>query len=212
VVRHARIRGGDSSLARAARAHRPRTHGGAGGASNAVSLGCTRGAWHIHLRDDSTPRELLAPTVGFETAVGSNIPRGVLTTATEQIADWFDGAFLVRTTRRSESGLWEHAEHDMQDRNKASKVIRDMEKLPRTSELLDAVNLYPQLANAGDVGTPNLWPLPIQREVLKLYARRRFAGFAWLYARVRSRAGFTGGASLRNYRISTTSRLPVIRR
>jgi hypothetical protein len=52
------------------------------------------------------------------------------------------------------------------------------------------------LANAGDVGTPALWPLPIQQEILKAYERRRLAGFAWIYARVRSRSGFIGGFSV----------------
>jgi transcriptional regulator with XRE-family HTH domain len=119
----------------------------------------------------------------------------VLTTAGEQIADWFDGAVLVHTSRRSRSGLWEsQAVDDKQDRNDASKVIREMEdQVLATSEAIDALNLYPSLANAGDTGTPELQPLPVQREVLKLYARRRLTGFTFLKARVRSRTGLIAG-------------------
>jgi hypothetical protein len=62
-----------------------------------------------------------------------------------------------------------------------------------TSEAIDALNLYPRLANAGDTGTPELQPLPIQREVLKLYERRRLAGFTFVKARVRARTGLIAG-------------------
>jgi transcriptional regulator with XRE-family HTH domain len=119
----------------------------------------------------------------------------VLTTATEQINDWFDGAVLVHTSHRRRSGVWESQPvDDKQDRNNASKLIREMEDqvLP-TSEAIDALNLYPRLANAGDTGTPELQPLPVQQEVLKLYARRRLTGFTFVKARVRSRTGMIAG-------------------
>jgi hypothetical protein len=118
----------------------------------------------------------------------------VLTTASEQIADWFEGAALVHTSRRRESGVWEsQTVDDKQERNDASMVIRELEDevLP-TSEAIDALFLYPRLANAGDVGTPELQPLPVQREVTKLFARRRLTGFTFIKARVRSRTGFVG--------------------
>jgi len=51
------------------------------------------------------------------------------------------------------------------------------------------MNLYPRLAHAGDTGTPELQPLPLQREVLKLYALRRLRGFTFVKSRVRSRTG-----------------------
>jgi transcriptional regulator with XRE-family HTH domain len=119
----------------------------------------------------------------------------VLTTASEQIADWFDSAVLVHTSHRRKSGLWEsRGVDDKQDRNNASKVIREMEdEVLSTPEAIDALNLYPRLVNAGDIGTPELQPLPVQREVLKLYARRRMAGFTFVKARVRSRTGLIAG-------------------
>jgi hypothetical protein len=119
----------------------------------------------------------------------------ILTTAGEHIADWFEGA-LVHAARRRESGLWEcHAVDDEHEWNEASKVIRDVEDL-LAPESRAALNLYPRLPNAGDVGTPALWPLPIQQHVLNTCDRRRFPGFAWIYARVRSRTGFIGGFSV----------------
>jgi hypothetical protein len=119
----------------------------------------------------------------------------VLTTASEQISDWFDDAMLVHTSHRRKSGLWEClALDDKQERNNASKVIRAMEdEILPTPEAIDALNLYPWLANAGDTGTPEFQPLPIQREVLKLYERRRLAGFTFVKARVRARTGLIAG-------------------
>jgi transcriptional regulator with XRE-family HTH domain len=118
----------------------------------------------------------------------------ILTTAREQIADWFDRALLVRSTRRRESGLWEHRSVDeRQDRNNAAKVVRDMKYLLPTPQLQGALNLYPQLPNAGDLGTTALHPLPLQQAMLQLYSRYRVDGFAWSYARVRSRSGVIGG-------------------
>src|SRR6202011_4830523 len=76
----------------------------------------------------------------------------ILTTASEQIADWFDGALIVSPTRRRESGLWEcQPVVDKPDRNDAVKVIRDVKDLLPTPELHAAFHLYPQLPNAGDV-------------------------------------------------------------
>lgn len=120
----------------------------------------------------------------------------VLTTAGEQIGDWFDGALLVSSTRRRHAELWESRFlDDKQERNTVSKVIGDVKDLLPTlaSCSPDALGLYPRLAHAGDVGSPDLWPVAIQREMLKACARRRVAGLAGLYARVRSRTGFIGG-------------------
>jgi transcriptional regulator with XRE-family HTH domain len=123
----------------------------------------------------------------------------VLTTASEQIADQFDGALLVRSTRRCESGLWEHRSvDDRQDRNNAAKVIRDVKDLRPTPEFHSALNYHGQLTNAGDIGSADLWPLALQREILEVYARHRVAGFVGVYARVRSRTGFTGGLYIVN--------------
>jgi transcriptional regulator with XRE-family HTH domain len=116
----------------------------------------------------------------------------ILTTATEQLGGWFDGALLVSTTRRRASGLWEYPVDEQQGRNDAAKVVAEMEKFP-TPELQAALQLYPRLPNPGDIGTPDLWPPPVQRTILRIYARWRLAGLAWLYARLRSRAGFIGG-------------------
>lgn len=114
----------------------------------------------------------------------------VLSTTSEQIADWFGSAVLVGSSRRRESGVWEfQAVDDKQGRNNASKIIRETTDLLPTSQSIDAANLYPQLANAGDVGSEELHPLPVQREMLKLYASRRLSGFAFIKVRVRSRAG-----------------------
>jgi transcriptional regulator with XRE-family HTH domain len=119
---------------------------------------------------------------------------GVLSIASEQLAEWFDGAVLVHSSRRRESGLWEHrGVDDKQERTNAAKVVRDMKDRLATTEQRAALNFQTQLTNAGDIATPDLWPLSVQREVLKVYERHRVAGFAWCYARVQSRNGFIGG-------------------
>jgi transcriptional regulator with XRE-family HTH domain len=121
----------------------------------------------------------------------------VLMTASEQIAEWFDDALLVRSTQRCESGLWEtRCAGDKQEGNKAAEVMLELERrLLRTTGSLDASHLYPRLANAGDLATPYLYPLPLQREILAVFARRRLAPYARLGARVRSRTGLIAGLS-----------------
>jgi transcriptional regulator with XRE-family HTH domain len=130
----------------------------------------------------------------------------VFTTASEHIAGWFDDAVQVQSALRRDSAPWEHRPFDnKQDRNVVAKVVNDMKEvlltsesgemkeLLRTSTLSDALNLHPALANAGDIGTPALWPLAVQREMPKVYARHRVGGFSGRYARIRSRSGFIGG-------------------
>jgi transcriptional regulator with XRE-family HTH domain len=119
----------------------------------------------------------------------------VLSTASEQIAGWFDGCVLIHTSRRREAGLWEaQAVDDKHDRSSAWAILRELEgKVLTTPQEIDALNLYPQLANPGDTGTPELHPLPIQREHLKAFARRRIAGFTFIRGRVRSRSGLVAG-------------------
>jgi transcriptional regulator with XRE-family HTH domain len=119
----------------------------------------------------------------------------VISVASEQIADWFDSAALVHSSRRRLSGLWDsQAVDDKQDQSNASKLIRELEDhvLP-TSADIDALNLYPRLENAGDIGTPELQPLRVQRQVRKMLACRHLAGFTFLKARVRSRSGLIAG-------------------
>lgn len=149
----------------------------------------------MRLRDDS-----IAALEGFSRLrslskrlfVATSI-EDVLAIASEHIAEWFDDAFLVRSTRRHESGLWESRSVDeKQDRNKVAKAMGEFEDgVLHTMGSRDASNLYSRLA-AGDVGTPDLWPLAVQREAQKAWAHHRVAGLAGLYVRVRSRAGFTG--------------------
>jgi transcriptional regulator with XRE-family HTH domain len=119
----------------------------------------------------------------------------VLTTTSEQLGDWFEDALLVGSSRRSETGLWEHRSvDDRQDRNKAAKALGELAgHVLRTTGSKDAIHLYPRLGNAGDVATPDLLPHALQREVRVVYAHHRVAGFVWVCARVRSRSGFIGG-------------------
>jgi hypothetical protein len=134
----------------------------------------------IQLRDDSTAvleafSRLKSLTKPLWTATSIE---DVLTTASEQIADWFDGALLVSSTRRREPGVWDdQVVDDKHVRNEPSNVIRDMTNHLPTSEY-DALDFYPRLANAGDVGTPDLYPPQLQRDILNVYARHRVAGFA----------------------------------
>jgi transcriptional regulator with XRE-family HTH domain len=134
----------------------------------------------------------------------------ILMTTREQIADWFDRPLLVSSVRRRTSDRcddpWEQRSvDDKQDRNKPAKALKDLRDLLLTSEseemknliarpaLLDAMNFHPALANAGDFARPDLWPLPLQRELFAIYARRRVPEYAGLYVRVRSRSGLIGG-------------------
>jgi transcriptional regulator with XRE-family HTH domain len=116
----------------------------------------------------------------------------ILTTGCERLDDWFDGALLIRTTRRTASGLWENPLNEEPGRNDAAKVIEDIRQLP--PELQTAIQTFPRLLNPGDIGTPETtWTSPLQRAIQRIYARRRLAGFAWICVRVRSRTGFIGG-------------------
>jgi hypothetical protein len=94
---------------------------------------------------------------------------------------------------------------DKQERNNVSKTVLNTREVLLTSEsfvvkdllvtsaLFDTLNYHVQLANPGDVGSPDLWPLPLRREMLTARARHRFGVYAWRYSRVRLRTGFTGG-------------------
>lgn len=114
----------------------------------------------------------------------------ILTMTSEHIADWFDEAVLVSSSRRHESGPWElSVVEGNRYRNNVSTVIRESRSLGFTSEELDGLNLYPQLTNAGDLGTPDLHPTRIRRDLLNLYGRLRIAPHAVLASRVRSRTG-----------------------
>jgi transcriptional regulator with XRE-family HTH domain len=115
----------------------------------------------------------------------------VFTAAREDIANWFDGAVVIETSSRRESGVWEcQAVDDKQDRNNASKVIRELgERVLPTLESIDAVYLYPQLEAAGDTGTEDLLPHLVREELQKAYLRRALPGLAFACARVRSRTG-----------------------
>lgn len=130
----------------------------------------------------------------------------VLMTASEQVANWFDGALLVRPARRRESASWDgQALDDRQDQNRVSKAMRNTRELLATSQspfvqdllrrsaLFDTVNYLAQVPNAGDLGSLELWPLPLRRELLKGDPRHHICAFDCRYARVRSRNGFIGG-------------------
>jgi transcriptional regulator with XRE-family HTH domain len=154
----------------------------------------------VQLRDDSiavlegfSRLRLLSKRLFEATSI-----EDVLTTASEQIADWFDSVVLVQASRRRESGLWEsRAVDDKQDRNNASNIIRELkDHVLSTSQDIDAVYLYPQLTSAGDTGTPDRLPHAVQREVRKLCARWRLPGFTFVKARVRSRTGLIGCFSI----------------
>lgn len=116
----------------------------------------------------------------------------VLTTAGGQIADWFDGA-VIHTASRLESGLWDC--HIANEDHKPSKVIAELTDVV-APESREALNLYPYLVNAGDVGTPALWPRRLQQDVLKFYGHWGIDELAWIYVRIRSRTGFIGGFSV----------------
>jgi transcriptional regulator with XRE-family HTH domain len=126
---------------------------------------------------------------------GATCVQDVLTMASEDIATWFDGAVLIETSHRRDLGVWQsQAVDDKQDRNNASKVIKELEAaLLRTPGEIDGMYLYPRLTSAGDTGTVDLLPDAVRREASKIYARRRLAGFTFVKARVRSRTGFIGG-------------------
>jgi transcriptional regulator with XRE-family HTH domain len=118
----------------------------------------------------------------------------VLTTSREHMAGWFDSALFVRSSLRHGAGVWESRAADRKrTRNTALKDIREVSELLESSASSDALWFYPRLSNAGEVGTPDLYPLPLQRERLELYARRRLPAFTFAKARVRSRTGLIGG-------------------
>jgi transcriptional regulator with XRE-family HTH domain len=167
----------------------------------------------VRLRDDSiAAREAFSQLRSLSKRLwAATSIEDVLTTASEQLADWFDDALLVRATRRYESGLWKCQAVD-DARNTVSKAVLEtaevllssesfaVKELLVTSALFDTLNYHAQLPNAGDVGSPDLWPLPLRRELLAENACHRFGVFAWRYARVRSRTGFTAGFAIAHER------------
>jgi transcriptional regulator with XRE-family HTH domain len=119
----------------------------------------------------------------------------ILRMTSEYVAEWFTSPVLVRTSRRHEPGVWEsHAIDDKQERSDASKVLRELEdEILSTPHERDGLNLYPQLQQAGEIGTPTLVPHEVQREFIRVFARRRLPGFTFINARVRSRSGIIAG-------------------
>lgn len=153
--------------------------------------------WRLHLRRDSVAVveafsrvRLMTKRLWTATSVDD-----ILTTANEQVAGWFDDALEVREARRDDSGLWQcRSADEKQDRRKAAKAIAEIRRnVAQMTGSRDAIHVYSRSANAGDVGTPEIWPRLIQRESIKIYARYRVPGFAWCYARIRSRTDFIGG-------------------
>jgi transcriptional regulator with XRE-family HTH domain len=150
----------------------------------------------VHLRDDSIAAfEAFSRLRSFSKRLwAATSIDDVVTTASEQIAEWFDGALVVGAGSPCESGLWDcRSVDDKQDRTAAARVFEEVKDLLATPQLHAVIHLTAELANAGDVGTPDLWPPPIQHEMVKACERRHVAGFAGLYGRVRSRSGFIGG-------------------
>jgi transcriptional regulator with XRE-family HTH domain len=126
-------------------------------------------------------------------------PEELFTAASEKIADWFDGLFLVGASTRSESGRWKlQAGLDKPPVTRVSEAVAHLEaveSLFSTSAELDALYLYPQLIDAGDTGTLHeLQPLPVQRVILKQSWCQ--TAFTVVMARVRSRSGLVGGFSV----------------
>jgi transcriptional regulator with XRE-family HTH domain len=153
--------------------------------------------WRMRPREDSTAvleafsrLRSLAKPLWAATSI-----EDVLTTTSEQIAEWFNGALLVGSSRRSETGVWEHRSvDDREDRNHAAKALRELAgHVLRTTGSKDDFHLYPRMGHAGDIATPDLLSLALQRDVREVYTRHRVGGFAWVCARVRSRSGFSGG-------------------
>jgi transcriptional regulator with XRE-family HTH domain len=124
----------------------------------------------------------------------------IFTTASEEMADWFGDVLLICTSARRDSGVWEcQAVQGMSPQTnplKAISLLDNLERLFSTSQEVDALHLYPQLPNAGDTGSGELHPLPLQRAVLKYYERRRLPRLSFVNARVRTRDGFIGGFSI----------------
>jgi transcriptional regulator with XRE-family HTH domain len=121
----------------------------------------------------------------------------ILAAASEQISTWFDSALLVHATRRHDSGLWERRlVDDAQGRRDAWKVIRDLEELFPTQESIDAINLFPRLSSAGEIGSADYLPYAVRRNFLKLCARRRVGAFTFIKTRVRSRTDTIAGLGI----------------
>lgn len=163
---------------------------------------------HVALRDDSVAAleafsrlRTLSKRLWTATSIDD-----VLTTAIEQIATSFDGVLLVAANRRHEGVPWTgQTLNNGRAGNNATKILRDVkaallesgsaqeQELVLSEALYDAVNLYPRLEQAGDIGTPDLWPSSLRQEMVKVCARHRVGGFAGRYVRVRTRSGLIGG-------------------
>jgi transcriptional regulator with XRE-family HTH domain len=122
----------------------------------------------------------------------------ILASVHEQIADWFDRPLYIHTARRRDWGMWEtQPVDDKQERSAFAQLVREAERiLCAAPDLWDAANLYPQLPDAGDVGTDELQPPTVKREVARVCTEWNLAGYAFLKARVRSRTGIISSISI----------------
>lgn len=118
-----------------------------------------------------------------------------LTMAREDVPGWFDGAIVIETSRRRDTGLWEsQAVDDNQNRHNASSVVSELgDRVLPTPQSVDGIYLYPQLSRAGDIGDQTLLPPAVWQEIQTVYTRRRLPRFTFLCTRVQSRTGLVAG-------------------
>jgi hypothetical protein len=155
--------------------------------------------WRVHPSDDAIAAleafsrlRLLSRRLWTATSVEDG-----LVIATESIAEWYDDPLFVYAARRREAGLWESQPvDDKQEQSIASKLLREFQELAPPSGAIDALCLYPQLRNHGDVGTDAFQPPALQHMIREWYGHRPLPSF--LKARIRTRTGLIAGVGIFN--------------
>jgi transcriptional regulator with XRE-family HTH domain len=148
--------------------------------------------WRVHLSDDSiSALEAFSRLRSFARRLwtSTSVEDG-LAMAAEEISGWFD-PLLVYVARRRDPGVWEsQATADKPDGSMVSKFIKEFQDLASSSPaMVDALNLYPQLRNAGEVGSDGFHPPRLQQMMAKYQDRCRNRSFTFLKARICTRRG-----------------------
>ncbi|HTJ28498.1 MAG TPA: transcriptional regulator [Candidatus Limnocylindria bacterium] len=119
-----------------------------------------------------------------------------LTVASEELAAWFRDASLTHGMRRVEAGQWEWSSVSVDSMGeRVREVVREIER-SMSSEQIDEFHLYPQLVEAGRVGTAQVYPRNVLRVRLDAFARNDLDVTGFLHARVRSRSGLVGSVNV----------------
>jgi hypothetical protein len=154
--------------------------------------------WRVHLSDDSASAlEAFSHLRSFARRLGTSTSvEDGLAIVTKGISDWFD-PLHVYAARRCEPGVWKpEAICDRRHGRLVPKWIKQCtDFVSHSSAMVDSLNLYPQLRNAGDVGTDDFHPPGLQQMLAK-HTASRDRSFTFLKARICTGSGLVASVGV----------------